>query len=104
VWISCGYYHDGTIGEIFLSAGKLQSALDTAAKDTAVAISLALQHGCPLETLGDAFMRKDDDTPEGLAGWSCRTIRENGLDRLPPFEEPPAGLAREVHEDKTKEE
>lgn len=91
IFISCGYYYDGTLGEVFLSAGKLQSGLDTAAKDAAIAISLALQFGCPVETLAHAFLRKDEDTPEGLAGWAMRTIIDKGLDRIDPLD-PPAGL------------
>jgi hypothetical protein len=92
IFISCGYYNDGTLGEVFLSAGKLQSGMDTAAKDAAIAISLALQFGCPVETLANAFLRLDDTTPEGLAGWAMRTILDEGLDKLPPFEPEPAGL------------
>ncbi|HVL72773.1 MAG TPA: hypothetical protein VM434_12940 [Beijerinckiaceae bacterium] len=40
-------FEDGTLGEIFLAAGKANSTLDVLAGDAAMAVSLALQHGCP---------------------------------------------------------
>lgn len=92
VFISTGYYEDGRLGEVFLSAGKLQSGLDTAAKDTAIAISLALQHGCTVETLDHAFLRQDNGDPEGLAGAALRFILKNGLDKIDPLEPMPAGF------------
>jgi hypothetical protein len=48
---------DGRLGEIFLSNGKSGSDSDTAAKDSAVVCSIALQYGVPLETIRRALMR-----------------------------------------------
>ena len=44
-------FADGRIAEIFLSNTKPSSQSDVNARDSAVAASLALQFGCPLETL-----------------------------------------------------
>jgi ribonucleoside-diphosphate reductase alpha chain len=54
--------------EIFLSAGKIGSGIEAIARDTAVFASLALQHGCPLETLRNAVTRLDDGTAAGPGG------------------------------------
>lgn len=57
-----GYYADGRLAEIFMSAGKLGTSADVAARDASVATSLLLQHGCPVETLRKALMRNVDGT------------------------------------------
>src|SRR5262245_37488147 len=44
-------FADGRVAEIFLQNHKPGSQSDSNARDSAIAASLALQHGCPLETL-----------------------------------------------------
>lgn len=62
-------FEDGAIAEIFLnSAGVLGTALDVGARDAAIAASLALQFGCPLETLRLALTRDGDGEPAGVLG------------------------------------
>jgi hypothetical protein len=63
-----GHYLSGKIGEVFLSAGKPNSQRDIDIKDAAIAASLALQHGCPVEVLRKAFLRNEDGTPAGPLG------------------------------------
>ena len=63
-----GFYADGRIGEVFLGAAKSGTSLDIAAKDSAIALSLALQHGCPLETIAPTFLRSAEGHPEGPLG------------------------------------
>lgn len=63
-------FPDGTTGEIFLDGGKLGSAARIAARDGAVAASLALQFGCPVETLRHALLRDHD----GAAGPIGRSL------------------------------
>jgi hypothetical protein len=55
--MTTGLYPDGRIGEIFLSAAHANSLLDVLAHDAAIAVSLALQFGCPLETIRHALKR-----------------------------------------------
>jgi ribonucleoside-diphosphate reductase alpha chain len=86
LFLSTGYYHDGTLGEVFISAGKLQSGMDTSVKDAGIAISMALQHGCAVETLAHAFLRKNDKEPEGIAGAVMALIMKEGLDKIAPFD------------------
>jgi hypothetical protein len=50
-------FADGTLGEIFLQNQKADSTAGIMASDAAIAASLALQFGCPLETLRKALCR-----------------------------------------------
>jgi hypothetical protein len=54
-----GYNRDGQICEIFLQAGRIGSGIEAIARDTAVAASLALQFGCPLEVMRNSVTRLD---------------------------------------------
>jgi hypothetical protein len=53
------------LAEVFLSNAKAGSHSDSAAKDSAVVASLALQHNVPLETIRRALMRNADGTGSG---------------------------------------
>lgn len=53
-----GYFPDGKIGELFLVAGKAGSDADIAARDLGLAVSLALQFGCPIATLRAACAKR----------------------------------------------
>jgi hypothetical protein len=55
--ITVGFYPDGRIGEIFVNADRPDSALDALTSDAAILASLALQHGCPIETIRHALKR-----------------------------------------------
>lgn len=62
--------------EMFLQAGKVGSGVEAIARDTAVFASLALQHGCPLETLRNAVTRLDDGSAAGPGGRLLDMIAE----------------------------
>ena len=66
--ITVGYYDDGGIGEVFINhpVSGLQS--EAIARDGAVAVSLALQYGVPLETLQHAVTRNDRNEPTSIVG------------------------------------
>jgi hypothetical protein len=55
--MTTGFYSDGHIGEVFLNAEHANSLLDVLAHDAAILVSLALQFGCPLETIRRALKR-----------------------------------------------
>jgi hypothetical protein len=55
--MTSGSYPDGRIGEVFLNAAHANSALDAIISDAAIAISLALQFGCPLDDIKHAMKR-----------------------------------------------
>ena len=61
-----GVHPGGRIGELFLDAGKSGTHLETATRDAAIAVSLALQHGCPVDTLRGAFLRGPKGEPAGI--------------------------------------
>ena len=60
-----GRFEDGGLAEIFLSAAKHGTAVDVSARDAAVAASLLLQHGCPVDTLRHALTRNSDGSASG---------------------------------------
>jgi ribonucleoside-diphosphate reductase alpha chain len=56
IYLRTGEYEDGTIGEIFLDMHKEGAAFRSLMNCFAIAISLGLQHGVPLEEFVDAFL------------------------------------------------
>jgi ribonucleoside-diphosphate reductase alpha chain len=55
VYLRTGEYADGTIGEIFVDMHKEGAAFRSLMNNFAIAVSLGLQHGVPLEEYVDAF-------------------------------------------------
>ncbi|MFT3880213.1 MAG: vitamin B12-dependent ribonucleotide reductase [Gemmatales bacterium] len=56
VYLTTGEYPDGTLGEIFITMHKEGAAFRSLMNCFAVAISIGLQHGVPLEEFSDAFL------------------------------------------------
>jgi ribonucleoside-diphosphate reductase alpha chain len=56
IYLRTGEYHDGTIGEIFLDMHREGAAFRSLMNSFAIAISLGLQHGVPLEEYAEAFL------------------------------------------------
>src|SRR5262249_1780393 len=54
-YLRTGEYEDGTLGEIFLDMHKEGAAFRSMTNCFAIAVSLGLQHGVPLEEFVDAF-------------------------------------------------
>jgi ribonucleoside-diphosphate reductase alpha chain len=54
-YMTAGMYEDGSLGEVFLKLGKQGSTLAGVMDAFSIAISLALQHGVPLETYISKF-------------------------------------------------
>lgn len=55
IYLRTGEYEDGTLGEIFLDMHKEGAAFRSMTNCFAIAISLGMQHGVPLEEYVDAF-------------------------------------------------
>jgi hypothetical protein len=66
-----GRFDDGRIAEIFINGAKVGTAAETNAQDAAIVASLALQHGCPVETIRHALARSG-----GSAGSLATLLRE----------------------------
>jgi ribonucleoside-diphosphate reductase alpha chain len=72
-----GRFADGQVAEVFLQNHKPGSQSDANARDAAVAASLALQFGCPLEVLQRALLRDPAGRPstplgaaiDAIGGW-----------------------------------
>jgi ribonucleoside-diphosphate reductase alpha chain len=56
IYLRTGEYEDGTLGEIFLDMHKEGAAFRSMTNCFAIAVSLGLQHGVPLEEFMDAFL------------------------------------------------
>lgn len=67
VYLHTGEYEDGTLGEIFISLAKTGSTLRSLTDAFAVAISLGLQYGVPLEKLVEQFKFTNFE-PNGVVG------------------------------------
>jgi hypothetical protein len=63
--VSASPFDDGTTAEIFIQNHKCDSAAGIMASDSAIAASLALQYGCPSETLRKALSRDARGNPSG---------------------------------------
>jgi hypothetical protein len=63
-----GRFADGRIGEIFLNNHKSNSAADTAARDSAIVFSIAVQCGADPETIRKALCRDSQGRASGPLG------------------------------------
>jgi hypothetical protein len=63
-----GHYEDGRLAEIFLSAEKRGTAIDDAARDSAVVASIALQYGVDPDMLRRGLMRSGNGAASGPLG------------------------------------
>ena len=63
-----GYYNDGRVGEVFVDGKMLSSEAGALAQDAAVLISIALQHGVPIDEMQAAMGRGQDDRPHSIIG------------------------------------
>jgi hypothetical protein len=61
-------FEDGKLGEIFLTNHKSGSDTDTAARDSAVVCSIALQFGTEVETIRKALCRDGRGNASGPLG------------------------------------
>jgi hypothetical protein len=67
--VGLGRAHENApVTEIFLNSGKSGEQAQTLARDSAVLLSLALQHGTPIATMQKAITRNADGTPSGPIG------------------------------------
>ncbi len=70
--------NDGRVAEIFLQNHKPGSQTDSNARDSGIAASLALQFGCPLQTLQRAVLRNSSGRPSTPLGAAIDAITGQG--------------------------
>jgi hypothetical protein len=75
--LTVGHYRDGRIGEVFLNAHKSGGALEAVARDAAIVVSIALQHGADLGTIRRALTRDSNGAPATLIGAAIDAIEES---------------------------
>lgn len=66
--VTVGFYPDGSAGEVFIDGGKTGQDVQSTARDAAVVLSLALQHGMPIETIRHAVTRNGAGQPASILG------------------------------------
>jgi hypothetical protein len=66
--LAAGSYPDNRIGEIFISSNRAGSQVEAVARDSAIAVSIALQSGADLETIRAALTKDHDGGPATLLG------------------------------------
>jgi hypothetical protein len=69
-------FEDGRLGEIFLTNHKAGSTAGIMASDAAKAASLALQFGCPAETLRNTLSRDSHGQPSSPLGVALDLLAE----------------------------
>jgi hypothetical protein len=75
---SVGRFPDGRMAELFLNSTKVGSQADLNAKEAAIAVSLALQFGCPLEVLAAALPRNERGEPNTPASAALALFQQQG--------------------------
>jgi hypothetical protein len=68
VSVTVGYYEDGAPGEIFVDAGKSGQDVQSTARDAAIVLSLALQHGATVATIQHAVTRSGNGEAASIVG------------------------------------
>ena len=66
--VTIGRYPDGQAAEVFIDGGKAGQAAQAIARDAAVTLSLALQHGVPLMTIRRAITRGAHGEADSILG------------------------------------
>lgn len=108
--VTIGHYHDGRPGEVFVNrlftktSAKVGTLLDGVCRDSAILVSLALQHGTSLQVIQHAITRDEDGEPSTIVGAIIDQIakegiydeagsRSEGREQVQPDQEPPGGAA-----------
>jgi hypothetical protein len=79
--VTISHDHRRVVREAFICNHKRGNASDIAARDCGILISLALQHGCSIETIAHAISRNSDGSASGVAGAVIDRVLKDGLTR-----------------------
>jgi hypothetical protein len=74
-----GHFPDGRLAEIFINSDKVGSSAAINASDAAIAASLLLQFGCPVDTLRRALTRNTDGSAAGPLGAMLDLLRNAAI-------------------------
>jgi hypothetical protein len=67
-FVTCGYFEDGRLGEIFIGSGKSGEQVEAIARDGAILLSIALQNGAKLSDISHAITRDSRNAPMTIVG------------------------------------
>jgi hypothetical protein len=76
IGVSC--FPDGNLAEAFIHSSKASCDLADAARDAAVTLSLALQHGTPADAIRAAVTREANGSPAGIVGAVLDLLMQEG--------------------------
>jgi hypothetical protein len=77
--VGLGRFADGRLAEVFFNVpGKVGTDLEAHARDMAIAASLALQHGCGLDTLRGALSRTGNGSPGSALSFILDQVENGG--------------------------
>lgn len=76
--VTAGYRRDGRLAEIFLSNGHVGSSLEAVARDAAIIVSIALQHGANIETIRNALTKDHDGSAATILGAALDALAIGG--------------------------
>ena len=82
VYLRTGEYEAGTLGEIFIDMHKEGAAFRCLMNNFAIAVSLGLQHGTPLEEYTDAFTFTKFDPSGVVQGSECVKMSSSIVDYI----------------------
>ena len=77
--VTVGFFAEGTPGEVFIDSRKTGGDVESIARDAAVLLSLALQHGVPPETIRHAVTRGASEEPASILGAVVDSITTNSF-------------------------
>lgn len=66
--VTVSRFEDGALGEVFVSGAKTGQDIESTARDVAILLSLAFQHGMKLETIQHAVSRNSKGDPSAIIG------------------------------------
>jgi hypothetical protein len=75
--VTVGFFDDGALGEVFVDSRKTGDDVKAIARDAAVLLSLALQHGVLVEAIKHAVTRDSNGAPSSILGAVVDRISAN---------------------------
>ena len=76
--VTHGHHPDGRVGEVFITGAKSGTEVEANVRDCAILVSLALQHGVPVQTMVAAITREGDGSPSTIIGAVLDQLAKQG--------------------------
>lgn len=76
IQIGIGYFDDGRPAEVFVTGVKVGTDVQAEMRDAAIVLSLALQFGCPFETIVRSLTRDENEHAASIIGMVVDRVAE----------------------------